>query len=416
MTNQENYNARLKRINDAIALKTPDRVPCVPMVETFPYLRQGHTMAQVLYDANIATADNLKYHLDYEPDLAMGCREVIAGEGPMMEMLDMKTLCWAGMPGNRIGDNSIHQFIEKEYLEEDEYDKILTDYSGWVLNDLLPRWFGCMESLKNFYIPGMVRGKASPVVRQFGNGKISETFALLTEVARKGEELDVIMGEHHRDLMNAGFPMFTCGGLTTAFDALSDSLRGTLGIMMDLIEQPENVLEAVDQFHQRNLKMVRAQLSMGVPGKFIFIPMHKGFDGFMSPEQYEQFYWPTLKGLVEEIIKLGGTPYVYTEGKYDSRLELLSELPAGKTLIHIEEADMARAKKILGGKHCISGGFKSSILKTHTPDQIRDEVKRFLDVVAVDGGYIFDIDYTLDDVSDAAVEAMFDTVKTYGSY
>ena len=71
---------------------------------------------------------------------------------------------------------------------------------------------------------------------------------------------------------------------------------------------------------------------------------------------------------------------------------------------------MKEAKRILGHNHCLSGGFKSSILKTHTPDQIWDEVKRFLDVVAVDGGYVFDIDYTLDDVSDASVEAVFDTV------
>lgn len=411
-----NYDMRLKRINDAIALKTPDRVPCVPMTETFPYLRQGHTMAQVLYDATLATQDNLKYHLDFEPDLAMGCREMIAGEGPMMEKLGMKTLCWAGMPGSRIHENSVHQFIEKEYLEEDEYHEILTDYSGWVLNNLLPRWFTALEPLKNLYVPGMVRGKASPIVRPFANGKISEAFAVLTEVAREGEKLDAIMADHTKELMNAGFPMFTCGGLTTAFDALSDSLRGTLGIMMDLVTQPDEVLEAVDQFHQRNLKMVRAQISMGAPGKFIFIPMHKGFDGFMSPAQYEKFYWPTLKGLVEEIVKLGGTPLVYTEGKYDSRLELLSDLPAGKCVIHIEEADMARAKKILGPKHCISGGFKSSVLTTGTPDKIRDEVKRLLDVVAVDGGYIFDLDYTLADVTDEAVEAMFDAVKTYGKY
>ena len=280
----------------------------------------------------------------------------------------------------------------------------------------MPRMFTALEPLKNLYVPGMVRGKVSPIARPFANGKISEAFAVLTEVAREGEKLDAIMAQHTKDLMDAGFPMFTCGGLTTAFDALSDSLRGTLGIMMDLIDQPDEVLEAVDQFHQRNLKMVRAQLGMGAPGKFIFIPMHKGFDGFMSPAQYEKFYWPTLKGLVEEIVKLGGTPLVYTEGKYDSRLELLSDLPAGKCVIHIEEADMARAKKILGPKHCISGGFKSSVLKTHTPDRIKDEVKRFLDVVAVDGGYIFDLDYTLADVSDAAVGAMFEAVKTYGKY
>jgi len=39
--NQKRYDAKLKRINDAIALREPDRVPIKPPAELFPCLTRG---------------------------------------------------------------------------------------------------------------------------------------------------------------------------------------------------------------------------------------------------------------------------------------------------------------------------------------------------------------------------------------
>ena len=57
------------------------------------------------------------------------------------------------------------------------------------------------------------------------------------------------------------------------------------------------------------------------------------------------------------------------------------------------------------------------ILETGTPEQVTDAVKRLLDVCAPDGGYIFDVNTTIDyGVKHENVLAMFDAVKTYGKY
>ena len=417
MENKKKYEERLKRVKDAVALKKTDMIPCIPNAFTFQYLRQGHTVAQALYDFDLAAKDNLKYHMDFQPDMAFDLSGVMAGEGPMLNRLQPKHLRWAGMPNCQIDENSMHQFIEKAYLEDGEYPEILGDISKWAMRKLLPRRFATMECFSELDFSMTVDAKTTPAVwiRQFRNPKIAETFKMLSEVAEQYEILGKKSLEHRMDLMNAGFPMYIEFGCTTAFDGLSDTFRGTLEIMMDLLDDPELLHEAINMFHKRNIEEVHMMLGtrQETSGSFFFIPLHKGFDGFMSPKQYEEFYFPTLKLLVEEIIKCGGTPLVYTEGKYDSRLEYLSDLPAGKVLIHMEDVDMKEAKRIVGKDHCLSGGFKSSILKTHTPDQIREEVKRFLDVVAVDGGYIFDVDYTLDDVNDKAVEAVFDTVRRF---
>lgn len=416
MNHREEYEARLARVNGAVALEKTDRVPCIPLIQTFPYLRRGHTMAQALYDADLAGEDNLQYHLDFQPDMAVDYMATMAGEGPMLEKLSPTFLRWAGQPGSGVDENSIHQFIERTYLEDEEYPEILTDFSGWVLRKLMPRLYPAAECFARLNPPALASGKVRLGMRQFADPRIAEAFALFAEAAGQYAELGKKTAAHQKRLIEAGFPLYLGGAVSTAFDALSDCLRGTLEIMMDLILRPDEVLEAVEQFHRRAVESVRFQLSRPGEGRFIFIPLHKGFDGFMSPAQYEQFYWPTLKRLVEEIVALGGTPLVYTEGKYDSRLETISDLPAGKVLIHIERADMREVRRIFGGRHCFSGGFPSEILRTCTPDGVRDEVKRFLDTVAVDGGYIFDLDDTLDDVSDACVAAMFETVAEYGRY
>ena len=50
MTLEEEYNARLKRVADAVALKEPDRVPIVPQVQAFPLQLAGITVQECMED------------------------------------------------------------------------------------------------------------------------------------------------------------------------------------------------------------------------------------------------------------------------------------------------------------------------------------------------------------------------------
>ena len=44
--NKAKYEERMNRINTAIALKEPDRVPIIPFAQCYPVLHAGHTMAE----------------------------------------------------------------------------------------------------------------------------------------------------------------------------------------------------------------------------------------------------------------------------------------------------------------------------------------------------------------------------------
>ena len=116
------------------------------------------------------------------------------------------------------------------------------------------------------------------------------------------------------------------------------------------------------------------------------------------------------------MIDNGLIPVLFTEGPYTTRLKYLAELPEGKALIHFEEVDFKEAKKILGGKSCMMGGFPNQLLMFGTPQQVSDKAKEVMDIMCPDGGYMFGMGASIDHAPRANMEALFRTVNDYGKY
>ena len=110
------------------------------------------------------------------------------------------------------------------------------------------------------------------------------------------------------------------------------------------------------------------------------------------------------------------TPYLYTEGKYNTRLEQLRDLPKGKCMIHFETVDMKKAKEIVGGNSCIVGNLFAYLLEMGTPEQVTEEVKKLLDICMPGGGYIFDCNGSIDIAKEENIDAMYNALLKYGSY
>jgi len=89
-------------------------------------------------------------------------------------------------------------------------------------------------------------------------------------------------------------------------------------------------------------------------------------------------------------------------------------VPKGKVVYAFEKADPVNVKKQLGDTACISGLFPCFLLHYGTKQQVIDEAKRLIDIMAPGGGFIFNTDAGFDHAKPENVEAMFDTVKNYG--
>ncbi len=416
MTAAEKRNEREKRIKDAISLKEPDRVPLCPSIQTFPFTQNGFTVAQCVYDLDKTEEAMVKYLETYDPDTCGGYANAFVGMGPILEKAGPKNFRWAGSPQKFIDDNSIQQFIEYPVLYDEEFEMFDKDRTGWLLSRCFPRVLESAEVLKDFRIT--TDNASNPYLALagfFGRPEARKMISTLWEIDDLLKVRNERLAAVDRKIYEMGCPVLIGGQAAVPFDAYSDFLRGTIEGMEDLYTRPE----VIERFSEENLARVLDYLR--VLGekyrgemKYVFMALHKGFDSFMNAEHYRHFYWNYLQKIICTMIEYDLTPYIFCEGSYNSRLGFLKEVPKGKVLYRFEKIDIALAKKELGDVACITGGFSSNLLNFGTKEAVIDEVKRYIDICAPGGGYIFDLDCSLNDAKPENVEAMMDTVRTYG--
>jgi uroporphyrinogen-III decarboxylase len=146
------------------------------------------------------------------------------------------------------------------------------------------------------------------------------------------------------------------------------------------------------------------------------VPLHKGADGFLSDEQFKKFYWPTLRKVMMGLIEEGVVPNPAAEGHWNTRLEVIQDLPKGKTLWMIDQSDMANAKKTLGKVACMFGNVPSALLAIGTPQEVKDYVKKLIDIAGKGGGFIVSNGAFFDQAKPENVKAMVDAAREYGAY
>jgi uroporphyrinogen-III decarboxylase len=185
--------------------------------------------------------------------------------------------------------------------------------------------------------------------------------------------------------------------------------------MLDMFRHPEKILEACESLLPLITESVLAAARRAGDHR-VFIPLHRGADGFMSLEQFKIFYWPTLKRLIVTLVDEGLTPCPFFEGKYAGRLEHLLELPRGKVLGHFDATDLSLVKEVLGGHLCIRGNVPSSLLCLGTPDDVTAHCRRLIDIAGKGGGFILSPRSSIDEARPENVKAMIDSAKLYGAY
>ena len=409
------YDARLKRFEDAIALKEPDRVPCIPEYTVFPYLWAGYTMKEVMYDLGKAQDAITRYNAHFQPDISYGYGDAFAGMGPIFDILKPKWLLWAGMQGRDIPDDSMQQFIEREWMEDDEYEQLNGDMGGWVQRVFLPRTMDGLAGLSSLDFRMATGNGFMGLVGQFLDPDLRTAIKNLEDAADAmgawGEQNYV----DDQATEASGFPMPLAAAILNPYDSISDYLRGTMGTSFDVMECADDMKTAIDRLIPLTLESAIAQASMA-ERTLVSIPMHKGMDGFLNNDLYREFYWNPLLEIINGLVAAGLTPWLYTEGPYNSRLEFLQELPKGKCWVHFETVDVVRAKEMLGDIACISGGISCQTLRIGTVQETIDVVKRNMDVLAPGGGFIFDLADTIDGAKPENAEALFETVREYGVY
>jgi hypothetical protein len=410
-TGAELYQERLKRLEDAIQLKVPDRVPIFVSFGYFPAKYAGVTCEDAFFNPEKWNQASKKTILDFDPDTY---QIAVTSAGPVLEALGSKQIL---MPGRGISPYHSHQFVEGEYMKADEYDAFLADPTGFFLRVYGPRVYSGLGALSK--LPPLERmywGLAEAFVPgMFTGPEFAQAFAAVATAGRETAKWNAINSRFNQEMEDLGYPPATRPHAMAPFDLITDNLRGMKGSMLDMYRQPDKVVAACEKILPWVIeRTISAAKATGVPR--VFIPLHRGAEGFMSITQFEKFYWPTFKALLLVLIDAGLTPCPFFEGDYTSRLEYLLELPRGKIMGHFDTTDIFKAKEIIGKHVCIRGNFPVSLLQTGTAQEVKDHTKKLIDVVGKDGGYIMSARGSLDEAKPENVKVWIDYTKEYGVY
>ncbi|MCR4420545.1 MAG: uroporphyrinogen decarboxylase family protein [Clostridia bacterium] len=409
---QELYAERLKRLEDAIALRVPDRVPVAVNWGFFPARHTGITYRDFMYDPDKVLAAAIRIHEDFAPDLAQNPFGLYY-TGPIMEALDFRQMRW---PGGGLDDNTAYQFVEAEYLPPEEYDHFLSDPSDWVMRKYLPRICGALKVFGELPPWRDVHGPASflglvPLATEEG----ARALEALRRVAEAGRRLQEYSQRFEEEITKRGFPLLLGATTLAPFDFLGDFFRGTRGILLDMRRRPEKLLQALEKVTPWQIERAAAQAKAS-GRKGVFIPLHKGANEFMSEEQFRIFYWPGLRQVIHGLVQEGLIPMVFVESDYTSRLEIMRDVPAGRVVYHLEKTDVYKAKSVLGDSVCLRGNVPTSLLCVGTPEEVKAYCKKLIEEVGRDGGFILDSSTHVEDARPENVRAMIEAAKEYGNY
>jgi len=405
---ENTYELREKRVQDTVALKEPDRIPFAPKCSLVYAQAAGINNYDAMNDFRLMKPGVQNFLTRYESDLfwSPACYPI-----NVMETLGTTAVRWPGATCGIELDQSF-QIVDDAYMQEDEYDEFLRNPSHFFMTKLFPRKHKKLQGLSKLSFGEVIEFGHYASMQAFADPEVRNSLLTLMQAGEEVAKWQTASQELNKTALEMQTPLGTVIGQPAPYDMLADNIRGYLNVPMDLFEIPEKVLASIDIMTELAMKNVKMMQQAGI--KYCFMPLHGGTDDFMSNETYATYYWPSLIKVINYIVELGITPYIFWEGKYSNRMEFLKKLPKGKCISMFEQVDLARVKKEVGDITCIAGNLPSTLLIFGKKQEVIDETKRLIDTCAPGGGFIMDCSIVLDHYKEENMDAWYETTLKYG--
>ena len=368
--------------------RIPKRVPIrAALTLEFAIQYAGYDLARTLWDTAKIEAVYDRVCSDFPSDLF----PVRAQRFPSFyQILGARTFV--------MSSSGFIQHPEVEGLSVDEYDAFIDSPFDCIVEKVLPRLYSELD--------------APPVQRALVFAKAMRARQdEMENLARLKAKMEAKYGY-------SKIPASESSAMTlTPYDFLADFLRGFKGISSDIRRRPEKVIAACEAVTPLLIKKGTPPVPDPVNGE-TFIPLHMA--PYMREKDFEKFYWPTFKKMVDALHEMGQGIELFVEHDWTRYLDYLLELPAN-TVMRFEYGDPKVIKQKLGHKHVLTGFYPLILLQTGTKEQCLDKARELLDILAPGGRYIFGCDknpLTMDEDGLVAenYKAVLEFVRLHGDY
>jgi hypothetical protein len=141
----------------------------------------------------------------------------------------------------------------------------------------------------------------------------------------------------------------------------------------------------------------------------------------IAPQHYREFMLPYETELVQAAHDAGylvsfhdcGRASLLLEDIADTGADAVETLTSGRSS---GDVDLADAKRRIGDRVCLMGGFDEHLLYERDARSVREEVRRCLDAAMEGGGYVLRSTGQIFDAKPGLIEVMCETAREYGRY
>lgn len=381
------YKEKLGRLNTAFAKGTPDRVPVLPIIETWAVFHAGEDIR----DAYVNNPDTLvKAYRKINTDFYL---DGILENGNLLPLKMMSNF-----------GEGLYSLTDKGFVTKGSHGATMTpeEYPQLIENPL--------EFFANVVAP-----RKYPILKDDPEGNLLRFQKALGDFM----EFNQFNGQVDARIENElGLPVLTKGAGFLTPDIVLDFLRDFVGVSTDIRRNPKEFYAACEAIFEPSLAMVFGAYPIPDDRGVVFSPLH--LPTFLRPKDFEKFYFPFMCKFVEELsVKRNYRIFFFMENDWTPYLDILQGLPDADIIGLFEGGDLKKIKDSIGNKFCILGGMPLSALQLGTKEQCIDKAKKCLDLYAPGGNYVFSTDMNLLSLGDAKPEnlaAVCEYIHENGKY
>ena len=390
--NREIYEAKERRVLDAIFMqKEPDRVPVTTGgLNFFPPKYAGITCADYMFDHKKMKAAYIKTITDFDFDMTFPSS--LLSFGRLMTASQFNLI---KIPGRDITVNSGYQYNEYDRLKTEEYDEFLERGLDFLIDTMVPRISGIykMKKIKRPAYTGRIflelLGWLGTAIQILAEEKAMGQYNLMTSIA------------------------------VSPFDIMSFMFRDFNSLIRDMMKKESKVqlAELLNKMEPRLTPLLSALPKFfGYNG--IFFPSERAFS--LSPRQFEEFYWPTLKKMIISFVKAGNIPFLVWESDVTHIIHFLLELPTSisrRCCLMVDQSDIFEVNRILDGHMAIQGNVPLSTMCVGTPKDVEKYCEKMFAELKPGGGFINCAALGIpDEAKPENVHALINYTQKYGKY
>ena len=195
------------------------------------------------------------------------------------------------------------------------------------------------------------------------------------------------------------------------------AIMGMNNYLVSLITHPEESHQLLHMIATYARGVFDRYLELGVDGISFSEDLGTQRALMTSPEMFREFILPEYEFIFENVLNEGKIIDFHSCGCVDAVAADFASI--GITILNPIQAranDLTKIKSDTVGRMALKGGIDTAVLALGKPADVRNEVKRIMEILKPGGGYICGPDQGIPGIPDENMEALWKTARETGRY